>query len=95
MPHIAITVDGQTRYEGDVPDIVLPNDPAMIPAAMRGEPGQPPTPLAKLTMMTAVIEILRRALESPMFAPCTVEVRTHGMGKASIAVDMELPDDAQ
>lgn len=92
MPQLLIAVDGQTRYEGHVPDVVLPSDPAMIPEALRGEPGQPPTPLARLTLLTAMIEILRRGLESPMLQPITVDVATAGMGKATITVVMDLPD---
>lgn len=91
MPHLLIAVDGDTRYEGEIPDIILPADPAMIPEAMRSQPGQPPTPLARLTMLTAIIEVMRRALESPMFNPIEVEVKTHGAGKATIAIDMTLP----
>lgn len=91
MAHLQVLVDGETKYDGEVDDVVLPSRPEMFPEALTATAGQTPTPLAKLTILTALIEVMRRALESPMLQPISVEVVTHGMGQATIAVDMTLP----
>lgn len=90
MAHLEIRVDGKTTYDGEVPDVVLPSRPELFPEALRPAPGQPPTPLARLTLLTALIEVMRRGLESPALQPISVEVTTQGMGQALIAVDMDV-----
>ena len=87
---LQIIVDGQTAYEGDVDPIILPSRPAMFPDAIRATSEQP-TPLAKLMMLTALIELVRRALESPMLQPAEVDIQTHGMGRVTIAIELDLP----
>jgi len=91
MAHMQVIVDGETTFEGDVDDVVLPTSPQMYPDALRMRPGVPPTPLARIAMLTALVELLRRTLESPMLQPIEVEVQTHGMGKVTMAVDMRMP----
>lgn len=91
MAHMQVIVDGQTTFEGEVDEVVLPTRPEMYPEAMRMTPGVPPSPLARIAMLTALVELLRRTLESPMLQPIEVEVLTHGMGKFTMAVDMQLP----
>ena len=93
MAHLEIRIDGTTTFDGQVPDVMLPSRPELFPEALRPAPGQPPTPLARLTLLTALIEVMRRGLESPMLQPIDVEVLTHGLGKATIAVEMTMPGD--
>lgn len=92
MPHIQVLIDGETRYEGDVPDTVIPSRPELFPTALgQGLPANTPAPpLAKLTMLTGVIEVLRRALTSPMLN-ARVDVTPRAMGCITITVDMPIP----
>lgn len=92
MALLEVRVDGEVKFSGEVDDVVLPSRPEMYPQALRATPGAPPTPLARITMLTALIDLMRRAFESPLLAPCEVEVLTHGMGKATIAIALELGD---
>lgn len=94
MAHMQVIVDGTTTFEGDVDDVVLPSRPELYPETLRMQPGVPPSPLARIAMLTALVELLRRTLESPMLQPIDVEVQTHGMGRFTLAVAMELPTDA-
>lgn len=89
MPHIQVIVDGETRYEGDVPDTGIPSRPELFPRALGQDlpANTPPPPLAKLTMLTGVVEVLRRALTSPMLN-ARVDVQPRGMGCMTIEVDM-------
>lgn len=91
MAHMQVIVDGVTTFEGDVDDVVLPSRPELYPEALSARPGVPPTPLARIAILTALVELLRRTLENPMLQPIQVEVQTHGMGKFTMAVEMELP----
>ena len=91
MPHMQVLVDGKTTFEGEVDDVVLPSRPELFPQAMRMQPGVPPSPLARIAMLTALVELLRRTLESPMLQPIEVDVQTHGMGRFTMAVAMDLP----
>jgi hypothetical protein len=50
-------------------------------------PGQPPTPLAKLFMLTTVIELIVTLLESPMLGPLNVEVQKRGPGCFTLLCD--------
>ena len=89
MSRLVVTVDGQTAYEGDVDPIVLPSRPELYPEALRPQPGQPPAPLARLLMLTALLEVMRRTAESPTLQPCTVDITTHGTGRATIAIELQ------
>lgn len=91
MAHMQVIVDGKTTFEGDVDDVVLPSRPEMYPDALRAQPGVQPSPLARIAMLTALVELLRRTLESPMLQPIEVDLQTHGMGKFTLAVEMDLP----
>lgn len=91
MPHLQVAVDGVVTFEGDVPDVILPSRPELFPDALRAQPGVPPTPLARVAMLTALVELLRRTLESPMLQPIEVDVQTHGIGRFTLAAVMELP----
>lgn len=91
MAHLQVIVDGQTKYDGDVDDVILPSRPELFPDALRATAGQTPSPLARLTMLTALIEVFRRAMESPMLQPIEVEVVTHGPGRFTMAAEMTLP----
>lgn len=91
MAHMQVIVDGTTTFEGDVDDVVLPPRPELYPDALTARPGVPPSPLARIAILTALVELLRRTLENPMLQPIDVEVQTHGMGKFTMAVEMELP----
>jgi len=92
MAHLQIYVDGKATYDGHVDDIVLPADPAEYPTILRPQPGQAPTPLARITMLTALVELMRRTMESPLLQPIDVDIQTHGMGRVSIAAALQLPD---
>lgn len=95
MARLVVTVDGQTAYEGDVDPIILPSRPELYPDVLRPQPGQPPTPLARLMMVTALIEVLRRTAESPMLQPVTVDITTHGPGRATIDIALQGVDSPQ
>lgn len=86
-----VIVDGKTTFEGDVDDVVLPSRPELYPEALRARPGTPPSPLARIAMLTALVELVRRTLESPLLQPIEVDLQTHGMGKFTLAVQMDLP----
>lgn len=89
MPRLQVLVDGQTRYEGDVPESYLPQQPSMFPRAL-GAPGMQtaaPTPLAKLMMLTALINLVLKALESPMLQPLSINMETRGMGCMTLTID--------
>lgn len=64
MPHLQVLVDGETRYDGDVPEWTLPSRPEYFPAALQaeGDPSAPTTPLARLFLITALIELMRATL---------------------------------
>jgi hypothetical protein len=93
MPHLQVLVDGEIRYEGEVAEQYLPSQPSMFPKALgaAGGPNTSPTPLAKLMMLTALIELVRKALESPMLQPLNVDIETRGMGCATITIDTPQP----
>lgn len=91
MAHLEVYVNGERTFDGHVDDVVLPSNPADYPTALRPQPGQAPTPLARITMLTALIELLRRTLESPLLQPIDVDVQTHGIGRFTLAAAMELP----
>ena len=43
-------------------------------------------------MLTALVELMRRTMESPLLQPIDVDIQTHGMGRVSIAAALQLPD---
>lgn len=93
MSHLHVAVDGETKYDGEVQDWVLPSQPDLYPAALRAQadPNAKPSPLAKLLMLTALTELMRRTLESPMLQPLDVELRPRGMGCFTLTVNMPNP----
>ena len=92
MSRLQVLVDGVTAYDGEVDPIVLPTRPELYPQSVRPQPGQQPPPLAKLMMLTALIEVIRQAIESPMLEPATVDITTRGMGRATLDIDMHVAD---
>ena len=95
MAHLEVRVDGETRYDGEVSDIALPSLPEQFPTALGYPglaPGQTAPPLAKLTILTALVEVIRRAIgESPLMQPAQVQVQSRGMGRVTVLIDLELP----
>lgn len=89
MAELHVTVDGQTAYRGHVDPIILPSRPELYPDAIKPTPGQPAPPLAKVLMLTALIEVMRRTLENPMLG-AQFDIETRGMGKASILIDLGI-----
>lgn len=92
MPTLEVRVDGQVAFTGEVPEVVLPQRPELYPQVLRPQSGTAPTPLARIMMLTALLDLMRRALESPMLQPVQVEIMTHGVGQATIAVALDLPE---
>jgi len=90
MPTLKVLVDDRVTFEGEVDEVVLPSRPELYPQALRPTPGQPPPPLARITMLTALVDLMRRTMESPMLQPIEVEIQTHGMGRFTMAVQMDL-----
>jgi hypothetical protein len=89
MAHMRVEIDGQERFNGEVPNAYLPENPSMFPKALGapGHTGAAPTPLAKLFMLTAVVELCRKMLEAPMIGPIDVTVTPRGPGCGTITFD--------
>lgn len=99
MAHLEYRVNGETVYEGDVPDAIIPSRPEMFPKAL-ALPGSgvdanaEPTPLARLTVLTSFIRLVCMAIEqSPQLRPVTAQPKFHGVGEATIEINMALPED--
>ena len=96
MRHMTITIDGRTCFEHDLPDTVLPTTgdlTALLPDILKPTPGQPPTPLTRLTILTMLIDMMRQGLEtSPILQPITATVTPHGIGHATITITMDMGD---
>lgn len=95
MPRLQVIVDGETRFDQNVPENYVPAKPDSYPRAL-GVNGAvdmtaPPTPLMRLGALTNVIELMRRVLQThPHLKPCDVTVTTHGPGKATIDINMAM-----
>lgn len=96
MRNMTISVDGETLFSSDVPETVLPEEGellALLPDILRPQPGQKPSALTRITVLTMLVDMMRQGLESsPLLQPITVTVQPHGIGKATITVDMAMPD---
>lgn len=88
MARLEIRVNDRTYWQADSPDIPLPDASELIPAAMRQAPGEPPTPLARLTALTALVDSFRRLMESSVFQPISIDIQTAGMGRMVIGIEM-------
>jgi hypothetical protein len=92
MPRLQVIVDGETRFDQDVPDRYLPAENKDYAKALGVLDQSHVTPLMRLGALTNVIELMRRVLQShPHLKPCDVSVITHGPGKATIDIDMAMP----
>lgn len=90
MPKLTVLVDDETAFEGQVPEWTLPTYPEQFPNALQPQPGMKPPPLAKLMMLTALIEVFRRALNNQNFQPISVDVKTQQPGSFVMSVDMAM-----
>lgn len=91
MAHMQVIVDGTTTFEGEVGEVAsLPSVGDMEPQTAKFI-GSLPEWQVRIIMLTAIVEAVRRALESPVLKPIDVDIRTHGTGKVTIAIDMQLP----
>lgn len=99
MAHLQYIVNGDTVFEGDVPDAIIPSRPELFPKALAlpgsgVDPSAEPTPLARLTILTSFIRLMCMALEqSPQLAPITAQPKFHDIGQATIEINMHLPED--
>ena len=89
MSHLVVLVDGQERFNGEVPTAYLPKRDAMFPRAlgMDGPKTSAPftlLPMQRLAMLTTMIEGFVRALESPILQPITVDAKPNGVGSFTI-----------
>lgn len=91
MPRLEILVDGEKQFDGDVPQALLPSRPELFPKALGQDTpqGTPPPPLAKLTALTGLVEVMRRAFTHPMLG-AHVQVTTRDMGCLTIDIDLPL-----
>ena len=87
MPHLEVLVDGEPRFTGEVPEHYLPSNPELFPQALGVDNTAPPTPLARLMMLTALTELLRRTLEAPLLQPLQVQWVMRGPGAFTLTVD--------
>jgi hypothetical protein len=90
MPKLTVLVDDETAFEGQVPQWTLPTYPEQFPNALQSQPGMKPPPLAKLMMLTALIEVFRRALNNQNFQPISVDVKTQQPGSFTMLVEMAM-----
>ena len=93
MTHLKIIVDGVTKLDEEVPTAAIPSQPRMFPRAMGigATPGQPLPYLARLSAITAIIEVLQQVANSPQMQPMSMEVTRHGMGKATVVLEIPEP----
>lgn len=101
MPHLTVLIDGQESFSGDVPEWTLPSRPEFFPAALQaeGNPNAPTTPLARLFLITALIELMRATLiNHPRLGlrPDAVTITTGTPGQFTLTVaspvSMEVPN---
>lgn len=94
MPHMVVTVDGETRFDGEVADWHLPKSPEVFPSAMRAslDPTLPPTPMAKLFALTMFAQLIMSTLESPTLQPLRVDMKLRGPGCFTLTVDTPAPE---
>lgn len=91
MAHMQVIVDGRVTFEGDVGEVAsLPTVGDMEPQTAKFI-GSLPEWQVRLVILTAIVEAVRKALDSPVLKPIDVDIRTHGMGKVTMAIEMELP----
>lgn len=91
MPWLEVWVEGDKRFAGDVPEWTLPSRPEHFPAALQaeGDPTAPTTPLARLFLITALIELMRNTLiHHPRLGlnPDAVTITTHQPGTFTLTV---------
>lgn len=93
MTHLTVIVDGITKLDEEVPAAAIPSRPQLFPQAMGygAQPGQPLPYLARLSAITALIEVLQQVANSPQMQPMSMEVTRHGMGKATVVLEIPEP----
>lgn len=93
MTHLKIIVDGVTKLDEEVPAAAIPSRPQLFPQAMGygAAPGQPLPYLARLSAVTAIIEVLQQVANSPQMQPMSMDVTRHGMGKATVVLEIPEP----
>lgn len=93
MTHLKIIVDGVTKLDEEVPAAAIPSRPQLFPQAMGcgATPGQPLPYLARLSAITAIIEVLQQLANAPQMQPMSMEVTRHGMGKATVVLEIPEP----
>lgn len=91
MARLQVIVDGEQRFDGQVPDSYLPSRPDAFPRALGAagtlRPGEQPPPLARLFQLTIAVGILERLCEGPMIGVTPV-IRPRGPGQLTIAIDL-------
>lgn len=90
MALMQVIVDGTVTFEGQVADMAATPFDSM-PDDITKHIGSLPPSQVRIIILTALIESVRRALESPVLKPIEVDIQTHGMGKVTMAVDMGMP----
>ena len=102
MPRLTVIVDappdyrppeGFTKLDEQVPAAAIPSRPQLFPQAMGyGAPaGQPLPYLARLSAITAIVEVLQQLANSPQMQPMSMDVTRHGMGKATVVLEIPQP----
>lgn len=94
MPHMVVTVDGETRFDGEIAHWQLPQRPEVFPSAVRAafDPSIPPTPMAKLFMLTMLTQLIMSTLENPKLQPLDVDMQLRGPGCFTLKVDTPAPE---